>query len=406
MDFIEFLREMLGITEDFGIVSIEKIEKPEKIIRINLQYLHSKYIISGVGYTIYDLAPEREWQHLSWFDYKCYLVCKLPRYKSKDGSVKTVEPNFAPKGKSYTHLFASKIIEVLQQVKVQNTVANLLQTSPFVVRSVMEQAVTKATENRCYISDLINISIDEKAYSRGHEYATILIDSDKDFVVDMHEGRKEKSVKTLLYNITGQETLPQLERVNMDMWQPYMNVIKELAPSAIIVHDKFHLFKKLSEAINTIRKEEVIENSLLLKQKYTMLKNTETMSEKQQKAFDEINQANLKTAQAWHIRENFKTLFLFGNPNNVELSILFERWISVSKESAIKSINKVLETFINHKEGIINAFVTKTDSAGHENMNGRIQAVIAKARGFLNFDRFRINVLFYFGKLNFSSLNI
>ena len=34
-----------------------------------------------------------------------------------------------------------------------------------------------------------------------------------------------------------------------------------------------------------------------------------------------------------------------------------------------------------------------------ENMNGKIQAVIAKARGFLNFDRFKVNVLFYFGNL-------
>ena len=35
---------------------------------------------------------------------------------------------------------------------------------------------------------------------------------------------------------------------------------------------------------------------------------------------------------------------------------------------------------------------------GH--LNGRIQTVLAKARGILNFDRFRVNILFYFGKLN------
>ncbi len=43
---------------------------------------------------------------------------------------------------------------------------------------------------------------------------------------------------------------------------------------------------------------------------------------------------------------------------------------------------------------------TNTSSAKHENMNGKIQAVIAKARWFINFDRFRINPLFYFGSLN------
>ncbi len=33
-------------------------------------------------------------------------------------------------------------------------------------------------------------------------------------------------------------------------------------------------------------------------------------------------------------------------------------------------------------------------------MNGRIQSVIAKAQGFTRFELFRINTLFYFGKLS------
>jgi transposase len=401
-DILEFISEMLGITDDFGITSIEKIEFPEKIIRIKLHYLHSKYSSNEVTYKLYDYSQEREWQHLSWFDYKCYLICRLPRYMDSDSKAKTLEPNFAPKGKSYTHLFASKIISVLQKIKVQSTTSSILQTSPYIVRSVMEQAVNKAVDSRSHITNLINISIDEKAYSKGHEYATILIDDDKGYVVDMHEGRKEKSVKVLFYNVTGEESQPQLERVNMDMWQPYMNVIKDIAPQALIVHDKYHLFEKLSKGIDKTRKLEVLDNPLLLKQKYTVLKNTDTRTDKQQIAFKEICQANLKTAEAWHIRENFKSLFLFGLPSNVELSLLFEQWVSDSKEKNIANMNSVIKTFKNHKEGIINAFVTKTDSGLHENMNGRIQSVIAKARGYLNFDRFRINVLFYFGNLNLS----
>jgi hypothetical protein len=50
---------------------------------------------------------------------------------------------------------------------------------------------------------------------------------------------------------------------------------------------------------------------------------------------------------------------------------------------------------------------SKTSSAKHENKNGCYsQAVIAKARGFKNFHRFRINILFYFGNLNLNPQNI
>lgn len=73
---------------------------------------------------------------------------------------------------------------------------------------------------------------------------------------------------------------------------------------------------------------------------------------------------------------------------------------------SITAVNKVVKTFDRHLEGILNAIITQTSSAKHENKNGLIQSVIAKARGFRNFERFRINVLFYFGKLNLIPQNI
>jgi len=398
MDFVDFLKEMLGVTNDFAITQIEKEEEPKKVIKIFLKYLPNRYKKDSIEYRLYDTTPEREWQHLSWFDYSCYLVCKLPRYIDSDGKPKVIDINFAPKNKGYTYLFSQKIIEVLQKVRVQKTVADLLQTTAHIVRSVMEQAVENALEERGEVSDFENISLDEKAYAKGHEYATILIDSDKEYIIEMNEGRKEKSVKALFFSLNTKEHQPQIKRVNIDMWKPYMNAMKDIAPQAVQVHDKFHLFKKLSEAIDKTRKQEVKETPLLLNQKYTVLKNAENRTEKQQEDFDKINEANLKTAQAWRIRENFKDIFQINDSTTI--TIIYDKWIQNALESNLKYIQQVVETFQRHRTGIINAFETKSTSGKHENMNGRIQSVIAKARGFINFDRFRINVLFYFGKLN------
>lgn len=86
---------------------------------------------------MYDKTPEREWQHLNWFEYRCYLVCSLPRYLSEDGNPKVIDINFAPKSKGYTNLFALKIIESLEKVRVQSTVAELFSTSSYIVRNIM-----------------------------------------------------------------------------------------------------------------------------------------------------------------------------------------------------------------------------------------------------------------------------
>jgi transposase len=176
-----------------------------------------------------------------------------------------------------------------------------------------------------------------------------------------------------------------------------MNTMTKLAPQALLVHDKFHLIKKLSDAINKTRQKEVVESDLLKKQKYTVLKNAENRTDSQNEQFKLIDEANLKTAQAWHIRENFKLLFEICSSRNVKE--LLQEWIKESRSKVIYNVNLVLKTFENHLQGIINAIMTRTSSGLHENMNGKIQSVIAKARGFRNFERFRINVLFYFGNL-------
>jgi transposase len=182
-----------------------------------------------------------------------------------------------------------------------------------------------------------------------------------------------------------------------------MNAMKEISPYALQVHDKFHLVKKLSEAIDKTRKKEIKESDLLIKQKYTVLKNEENRTETQQKAFELLKQANLKTAQAWHIRENFKTIFL---PNHwSDKLVQYKYWLEDALKSNLQYINDVIKTFQNHEQGIHNAIITDTTSGKHENLNGRIQSVLAKARGFINFDRFKINVMFYFGNLDFTPLN-
>jgi len=40
-----------------------------------------------------------------------------------------------------------------------------------------------------------------------------------------------------------------------------------------------------------------------------------------------------------------------------------------------------------------------TQSAKHQNTNGKTQVVMTKMRGFINFERFRTNTFFYFGNL-------
>src|SRR5580704_9721934 len=176
-DFKKFVAEMLNLGDDYSIESLEK-DDGEETITINIKYNKGYYSESGEQYRLYDLAPERTWQHLGWFQYRCYIICRLPRYIDKEHKVKTIQPTFANSMKGYTLLFAKYIILALLKIKVQKTTADLFQTTVYIVRTIMEEAVQNGLEKRGIVSGLVNVSLDEKAFQNGHNYATILIDSD------------------------------------------------------------------------------------------------------------------------------------------------------------------------------------------------------------------------------------
>ncbi len=188
--------------------------------------------------------------------------------------------------------------------------------------------------------------------------------------------------------------LPEVMMVNLDMWEAYINTMKTITPNAIQVHDKFHLVKKLSDAINKTRQQEVKKEPLLKNARFTVLKNEANRTLKQSEQFNTINDANLLTAQAWRVRENFKAIF--EQSDYLNLVDMYDNWMDNALPTGIKHLADVVKTFERHLEGVFNAILYKTTSAQHERINGNIQSLLAKARGFINFDRFRINVVFYY----------
>ena len=110
MVITEFLNSIIGLSPDFSIQEINHNEQ-NKEIDIHIKYISKTFNKEGKEYRLYDLSPQRRWQHLNWFEYKCFVACKLPRYITDDGKVKVIEVNFASKSKGYTHKFRREILQ-------------------------------------------------------------------------------------------------------------------------------------------------------------------------------------------------------------------------------------------------------------------------------------------------------
>ena len=107
------------------------------------------------------------------------------------------------------------------------------------------------------------ICIDEKSYGKGHKYISVLSDPKNGRVLDVSKNRDMQSAESLLDKVFSPEQLTQITR----------------------------------------------EEPLLKGAKYIMLKREENLTDKQRVHFEQIKAANLLTAKAWMMRENFLSVY-------------------------------------------------------------------------------------------------
>ena len=403
MDNLELiLTKILDFGGGWKVIDV-KIDNVNVLIDLYLEYteLSGFFPSTNDSYKVYDLGKPRRVRHLDLFQYKCFLNFRIPRVKNNEGQIRNINLTFIDERVCFTHLFENKILEALLMSKNQSKTADFFDCSFDIVHSIMCRGVNRGLERRKLVN-LEALSLDEKSYSNGHNYLTILSDPINKRVLDVTEGRKMEDAEAILAITLSPEQLNNIKIVSMDMWKAYMGAVAEVIPHAEIIHDKFHTAKYLNKAVDDVRKQEVKKEEILKKSKYIFLKNQNHWSEKQALKFSEIDAINLKTTQAWKIKENFKGIYQIGNKY---LCIeYFKEWYQNVLEKDIKSMIKVADTILKHLRGVINSAVYELSNSVAENLNSQIQVVKSVARGYANFNGYRNSILFFQGKLHMSQL--
>lgn len=406
---------MVGFTEQFFDLALELDDnwRVDKVLA-NYKLKEIEVFVSYIGNqaecpktfdlcNIYDHGPKRRWRHLDILQFQTYLVCSLPRIRDNDGKVVTVTPPWAAKSSRYTHLFETRAIEVLQATQNQTKSACLMGCSFDQINYIMHRAVERGLDRRPNNISYKHLSIDEKAFQKGHNYVTVLSSPTAGVVIDVCSGRTKKETTTLLKEVVSEENRDKIETVSMDMWKAYNESVKDVFPKTKRVHDRFHLIKYLNEALDKVRRREVKTNEELKNSRYALLKNPVNLTDKQQIKFEAIRNANYEVSRAWTIRENFKDIF--GSATLREAVSLFCKWSGSVASSDIKEMYKIAQMFNRHLEGVCNALVETFSNAMAERLNGKIQEVKSRARGYRTFKNFRSAILFFHGGLQLYPLN-
>jgi len=67
------------------------------------------------------------------------------------------------------------------------------------------------------------------------------------------EGRTQQTLRGF-FKWLGPRRSVSLKEVCMDMWRPYLNVVRDQAPQAVMAFDRFHLVRHLNHAVDAARR--------------------------------------------------------------------------------------------------------------------------------------------------------
>jgi transposase len=175
---------------------------------------------------IFDYRQERIWRHLDSMEHATFIHCRLPRVRTSDGKIHTVEVDWADAGISHTKKFENLCISTLQATHCQKTASELMDISDDKMCGIMHRSVARGLEKRD-LSTVRKISLDEKSYGKGHQYISVLSNSCNGTILDVEKDRTEQAASNLLKKTLNPDRLSCISSTCCDMWDAFINALKK-----------------------------------------------------------------------------------------------------------------------------------------------------------------------------------
>ncbi|MFZ6792770.1 transposase, partial [Klebsiella pneumoniae] len=91
---------------------------------------------------------------------------------------------------------------------------------------------------------------------------------------------------------------------------------------------------------------------------------------------------------------------IWNRPWSEERRSDWQRWLALAATSDVPMMKNAAKTIGKRLYGILNAMRHSVSNGNAEALNSKIRLLRIKARGYRNRERFKLGVMFHYGKLN------
>jgi transposase len=403
MKDIALYQQILGIVAPWR-VSAVNLDLPGGKVTVDVEHSQSCFRcpLCQAKASIHDHRM-KVWRTLDSCQLETYIQARVPRIKCPEHGVVMVEVPWAERGSRFTAIFEAFVIMWLEAATLKD-VAKRVGLSWDQVDGIQKRAVDRGLARR-ESRPIARMGVDETSFSKRHDYITAVVDTERNIVVDVLDGRKKATFKEWLEALPP-SSINAIKTVSMDMYDGYINAVREVVPGAEdkICFDRFHVAQHFGKGVDKVRASEhraflsAHGQSVLTHTKHAWLRNSEKIDNRTRPFFMEITKMNLKTARAWAIKETASSIWDYIYVGVAEKA--WKRLFGWTSRCRLKPMIKAGKTAQNHLWGILNAIQHKVSNAAVEGKNASIQRIKCRACGFRNKERFKRAILFHLGGLD------
>ena len=291
-------------------------------------------------------------------------------------------------------------------------------SSPTVARTLMKASKGLSPKGN-YLPN--HLGVDEfKSTSRvANAMSAVLVDTHNRRLIDIIVDRKQASLIDYFSSFTW-AARSSVKTVSIDLYTPYLEVIRTCFPNAKIVIDRFHIVKLLNETINsnrikvmnTIKTSRPSDYKKLKKQWKLLLKNAEDLNFTDTHYIRQFGEAiSEQRIVDYLLSISHELLVTYTLMNELKYAIsthdinIFNEILQGTKHRTLPSrTRRTIRTLVKFLPYIHNALKYTVSNGPTEGINNKIKLIKRTGFGYSNFHHLRARILVQF-KLNYKPSN-
>ena len=336
----------------------------------------------GAGKHRVHSVRERRVRDLPWGTWRVCLVVAVHRVYCRRCGVRTERIDFLEGKHPYTARFSEAVARDCEDAPV-NRVAPKWNLSAQTVRRIDKRALEAWSRNRRR-RPLRQLGVDELFWRKG-QCLTVTSDLEAGEPIWAGPERKRESLDRFFLERLPPRCRRSVRAVCVDMWEPFLQSLREHLPKAAIVFDKFHVMTHVNAAVDETRRAEFFRQrghlrAIMRGKRWLLLTRWKNLTRKRRGLLNEAFAMNRRLFKAYYLKEEIEHLWSYTYEGAARR--FFEDWVRSLRWQRLPAFKKLVATLQRHLDGILAYCHHKVPFGVVEAINGNIRSMIRRGRGY------------------------